>query len=233
MYEIANSDCTGGIGKRAQTKAGECEQGQTKVNEGGWAWKMVDEDKWGQAKVNNGGQNKWGQVLMNKGQQHQQGMGTVTMGGHGRDRWVLLLLLLLLQPSTLQNAPPHQLTCAGCFHKVACISKSIPSPLPPPPPANTSWNVLPHQLMCAGCFHKVARRLKEDKPVGIEHTTSFYNTAWVLYHTVAKWVWNFWSVGYPCWTLTLDKFAMGTAGQEILQDCSPHFMTIAGVYLFI
>ena len=66
-------------GGQAQKTADKDEWGQVKVNEGGWAQKMVDEDKWGQA-------------LTNEGQQHQQGVGTVTMGMHERDRWVPLLL---------------------------------------------------------------------------------------------------------------------------------------------
>ena len=49
MYEIANSDCTGGIGKRAQTKAGaawtraaKTNMGRMKANKGGQAQKMVE-----------------------------------------------------------------------------------------------------------------------------------------------------------------------------------------------
>ena len=38
MYEIANSDCTGGIGKRAQTRA-------AKMNEGGQAQKTPETNK--------------------------------------------------------------------------------------------------------------------------------------------------------------------------------------------
>ena len=60
----------------------------------------------------------------------------------------------------------------------------------------------------------LARRLEEDKPIGIEHTMGFYNTTWVSYHTMTKWVqllgvwvqvWNFQPTDYPCQTLDLAQ----------------------------
>ena len=57
MYEIANSDCTGGIGKRAQTRAGAAQTRVAKMNKGGT---KVNEDGQAQmtAEMNDGSKGK-------------------------------------------------------------------------------------------------------------------------------------------------------------------------------